>query len=118
VNQLLIKRLAPEEYEVLKSVQEGYCPDSEHSIAIVAQKENEIVGRMLLIRPFHIEGTWISEKCRSGTIAVRMIKLMEAEARKIGLSHVFAYAATPEIEEYMERLGYKRQKMSVWMKEV
>jgi len=115
---LTVRRLMPDEYGLLEKVAEGFCPDPNESIAIIAQSGAVIVGRMLLLCPFHIEGTWIEESYRHRTVAVRLIAMMEREARKIGLSKIFSYAPNAEIEGYLSRLGYKKQPLTVWTKEL
>ena len=113
-----IRKLADDEFDVLKTVEEGYCPDPRYSIAVVAQSEGQIVGRMLLISPAHIEGTWVAESFRKGTTGVRMMRFMEGEARSIGLTKVLAYAETEDVADYLSRLGYKQRKVTVWEKEL
>jgi N-acetylglutamate synthase-like GNAT family acetyltransferase len=114
--KLLIKRLAPAEYEQLRNVEEGYVPDPAHSIVIMALNEKEIIGRVLLIRPFHIEGTWIDPRFRRGTVGIRMFRLLEEEAKQAGLVKIFSYAQSSEVEGYLERMKYEKIPVSVWTK--
>lgn len=113
-----VRKLEDSEYPLLLGIEEGYCPDPKSSMAVIAEDEGKIVGRMLLISPAHIEGTWVAEAYRKGTTGIRLMKFMEAEARKIGLTKLFSYAETPEIEDYLGRLGYERCKVTVWAKEI
>ena len=113
-----IHKLEDSEYGILKTIEEGYCPDPASSIALVATADCGIVGRMLLISPAHIEGTWVKEEFRKGTTGIRLMKRMEKEAKEIGLTKLFSYAESPEIENYLGRLGYKQAKVSVWTKEI
>lgn len=113
-----IRKLEDSEYPLLLGVEEGYCPDPKSSLAVVAEEGGNIIGRMLLISPAHIEGTWVAEGYRKGTTGIRIMKFMEAEARKIGLTKLFSYAETPEIEDYLGRLDYKKCNVTVWAKEI
>lgn len=113
-----IQRLPASEYGALEKVAEGYRPDPDHSIVIVAKQDGEIVGRTMLIRPFHIEGTWLDGRVRHGTTGLRMFRFLEAEAKKYGIGRLFAYAEDPKVEDYMGRLGYTRAPLSVWMKDI
>lgn len=113
-----IRKLEDIEFDRLLQVQEGYRPDPRYSIAVVAEAKGEIVGRMLLISPAHIEGTWIAESFRRGTTGIRMMHFMEKQAQDIGLSKILAYAESDEVADYLSRLGYKELKVSVWEKEL
>lgn len=113
-----IRKLEDAEYDLLLKVEEGYRPDPKSSLAVVAMADGEIVGRMLLISPAHIEGTWVKEEFRKGTTGIRMMKFMEAEAKRLGLTKLFSYADSGEIEDYLERLEYKQLNVSVWAKEI
>jgi len=113
-----IRKLEDSEYPLLLGVEEGYCPDPKTSLAVVAEDGGKIVGRMLLISPAHIEGTWVAEEFRNGTTGIRMMTFMEAEARKLGLSKVFAYADNPTVVDYLVRLKYKWQPVLVLAKEI
>jgi N-acetylglutamate synthase-like GNAT family acetyltransferase len=113
-----IRKLADAEYDLLLKVEEGYRPDPAMSIAVVAEADGKIVGRMLLVAPAHIEGTWVKEEFRHGTTGIRMIRFMEAEAKKLGLAKIFSYAGSASIEDYLKRLGYTRCQLTVWEKEL
>lgn len=113
-----IERLTAEQYDVLKGIEEGYRPDPESSVALIAKSGDEIVGRMLLIAPAHIEGTWVKEGFRNGTVGIRMMRRMETEAVNINISRLFAYAEDIKVEEYLARLGFKRLPVTVWVKDL
>jgi len=115
---ITIERLPEEEFYLLKDIEEGFTPDPQQSIAVVAKQDGRIIGRMLLVGMAHIEGTWIADDFRNGTIAVRMIREMEKQATETGLKTIFAYSDRPEIDEYMERLGYASTNMKVFRKDL
>jgi N-acetylglutamate synthase-like GNAT family acetyltransferase len=115
---VLIERLAPEDYDELKSVEEGYRPDPKHSIVVVARENGLIVGRTMLIRPFHVEGTWVAEHKRKGLIGIRLLQRLEKEARNQGVGTIYAYAMESKIEEYLMRMGYKQSRLTIWEKPV
>lgn len=113
-----IERLPDEQFDCLLEIEEGFAPDPNNSIVVVARDDGEIVGRMFLLSLAHIEGTWINAQHRNGTVLLRMIKLMESEASKVGLKTIFAYAKTEKVGSYLERLGYKKTEMTVFEKEI
>lgn len=114
-----IDRIAPEGYPQLATVEEGYIPDPESSIVILAKDENEIIGRTMLIRPWHVEGTWLKEGRRRGIVGSMMFKRMEVEAKSEGITKLMSYAMTPEVEDYLIRLGYvKNEAVTVWTKDI
>lgn len=117
MNTRVIRLLDSAEYERLAYVEEGYVPDPDSSLALVVEEEGKIVGRMMLIPMYHIEGTWIEQEHRGGQILARMMKHMEDAAKSKGLTKLLSYA-TPEVESYIERLGYTKQQLTVWAKDI
>lgn len=112
-----IRRLHPSEFDLLKQVGDGFCPDPEHSIALVGENSQKIVARIFLIPLSHIEGTFIEAPWRGGVLLKRLFETLELEARAEGLTKLMAYIA-PENETYIERLGYKKMPITVWSKEL
>lgn len=113
-----IRALHSDEYGLLESIHDGFKPDPKSSVAIIAEDGEETVGRIFLLAPVHVEGPWIKESHRGRLLAGQLIKRAECEAKKQGVSKVFAYAATDEIADYMKRLGYKKWNVTVWTKEL
>ena len=111
---ITIERLPAEEFDSLLSIAEGYVPDPAKSIAVVAKQNGEIVGRMMLIAVAHVEAAWIHERLRNGTILERMVKEIEKQAEQVGISTVFAYSETTEMDGYIERLGYEKSPLRVF----
>lgn len=111
-----ILRLKPSEYDQLLAVEEGFRPDPEHSIVVVAKHAEKIVGRSMLIRPWHIEGTWVEESFRKGTIGLRIVQRLEFEAEKQGIQKILSFAQDHQIEDYLFRLDYRPVQVSVWEK--
>jgi N-acetylglutamate synthase-like GNAT family acetyltransferase len=110
--------LRPEEYPQLKSIHEGFCPDAATSVALVAKQDGEIVGRIFLLAPTHVEGPWIREDLRGGLILNQLVATAEREAKSRGISKVFAYAADDKLAGYIARLGYQKEPYTVWTKEI
>lgn len=113
-----VRRLAQEEYPLLKSFSDGFCPDPQRSIAIVADNGEHIVGRIFLIAPAHVEAIHIERPWRNGLVMKRLVDFVELEARAEGIAKVLAYAKDKEMENYIERLGYKKIQVTVWSKEL
>jgi GNAT superfamily N-acetyltransferase len=114
----LIHRLRPEEYPQLKAIHEGFCPDPATSVTLVAKQKEEIVGRVFLLAPAHVEGPWVREDLRGGLIGHRLMESAEREAKSRGISKVFAYAADDTLANYLDRMGYQKQPFTVWAKEI
>lgn len=114
---MIIRKLEAHEYGRLADIEEGFQPNPETSIAVVAEDGGKIVGRMLLVVMPHIEGTWIDEKYRNGSIGYRMEREVERQSRELGVSKVMAYAPL-ELAGYMERLGFRRLNIVVLEKGV
>lgn len=100
----------------LAEIEEGYIPDS-HGIAVVAEENGIIVGRSMLVDAVHIEGTWVHPDYRGGTVGARIIAKLKQEAQKAGISRVIAYS-TAATDDYMARLGFKREPVTVWTKDI
>ena len=114
-----IRRLAPEEYDVLRGIGDvEFCPDAETSVAIVAQDGDEIVARAFLVSPTHLEGSWIREDRRGGTLAKRMMDRVEQEAKAMGLKKLLVYAMSEQHEMYLQRLGFSNLPLTLWIKEL
>jgi predicted N-acetyltransferase YhbS len=112
----LIHRLRPEEYPQLKSIHEGFCPDASTSITLVAKQGEEIVGRVFLLAPAHVEGPWVREELRGGIIGHQLMVSAEREAKSRGISKLFAYAADDKLAGYLARMGYQKEPFTVWTK--
>jgi predicted N-acetyltransferase YhbS len=112
-----IRKLKFEEYDMLKDVFEGFVPPK-NSIAMIAEDEGRIVGRVFLVEPVHVEGPWVAESHRGGTVGARLMQSAEKQLKEIGLSKVMAFGSDEVLENYLQRLGYKRLDLSVWEKEL
>lgn len=111
-------KLIPDEYDALAKVADGTVPDPRNSIAIMAIDKGEYEGRVFVIAPAHIEGVWVSKKYRGSKLFSVLVHRAEDEARKSGIKQLFAYGANKEMEDYIGRLGYAKQELTVWKKEL
>lgn len=111
-----IQRLKPEEFPVLRSVYDGFCPDPKTSIALLAHDDGAIVGRVFLLTPAHVEGPWVREDYRGSLLGKRLMDGAEAEAKSAGVTTMFAYATSNQLASYLGRLGYEPCSMTVWKK--
>jgi N-acetylglutamate synthase-like GNAT family acetyltransferase len=114
----MIRRLAASEFPVLATIHEGYVPDPSISVALVFKQEGEIVGRVFLLAPTHVEGPWVREDLRGGLIGHRLMESAEQEAKSRGITKLFAYAADDKLANYLDRMGYQKQPFTVWAKEI
>lgn len=112
----MIRLLQPGEFHRLASVEEGFVPPAD-SLALVVENGDQILGRLLLVSVAHMEGVWIKPELRGGTLMRRMTREMEREAAGRGLTKLLAFAK-PDMETYIERLGYRKMPLTVWEKEL
>jgi N-acetylglutamate synthase-like GNAT family acetyltransferase len=110
-----VRKLEALEYRDLAAIEEGFCPNPEKSIVIVAKHEQRIIGRLMLVAPTHIEGAWVHEDFRGETVLKRMVECLEREAKKAGIGKLFAYG-TEETNDYLRRLGFAPVPWTVWEK--
>lgn len=90
------------------------------TLVLYAVEQGEIVGRQAYLLLPHLEGNWVKEEKRGSTLGYRLVRKMEERVAESGYPVVFAYAldSQPEVGDYLERMGYSRQPVSLWMKEV
>jgi hypothetical protein len=112
-----IVRIDAERFPILKKIHDGFCPDPKHAVALLAMDEGKPVGRIFLVAPTHVEGPWIAPAWRSTTLGWRLMRAIAWQAEQLGVKKMFAYG-TAETEDYLERLGYKKQPYTVWTKEI
>ena len=113
----ILRVLPAEEYPRLLSVADGICPKPEISRVLIAEQDGEIVGRTMLLAPAHIEGTWLREDRRNGSLGKRLLDRIEAEAKECGMSTLFAYAEIgTKTGDYLTRLGFTLCNFSVYQK--
>jgi len=115
---IVVERLNPSEWDLLKVGGEGFCPNPDHSIAVVARNNSQIVGRAFLVPLVHLEGSHIESSWRKGPVLKQLMSGIEIEARAEGLKKIFSYAATEIVEGYLIRLGYKKENLTVWSKDL
>lgn len=111
-----IRRLPVEDFPKLKTICDGFCPLPETSIVFIAEEGGEIVGRIMLLSPVHVEGPWVAQHKRGTNLFSRLVSEAERAGRRLGLTKLFAYAADAQMEDYIIRLGYKPMRMTVWEK--
>jgi N-acetylglutamate synthase-like GNAT family acetyltransferase len=114
-----IRRLHASEFDLLKEVDDGFTPDPDKSIAMVAQNGSRIIARIFLVAPSHAEGIWIDSDYRGSKLGEQIVAALEIEARAEGITKMFAYAVKPEMEHYISRrCGYTRLPWVVLQKEL
>ena len=114
-----IRILEPHEYKLLDCIPapDGVKLDPENTWVAAAIDGGKLVGRLAAISLPHIEGAWINPECRSGLILRRMEETLVSKMKQLGAGCVAAYAINKNIEQYLERSGY-RQFATAWIKEI
>jgi len=105
------------DYPILQSVEDGLVPDPKISMAIIAENDGDIVGRVFLVAPTHIEGIWVKPQLRGSTLGARMMEEAERQAKICGISRLIAYG-TMDTEVYLHRLKFRREALTVWVKDL
>lgn len=113
-----VERLHPSEYGALKDVHDGFVPSVENSIVVVAKNGVQIIGRIFLVAPAHVEAIHIEEAWRNGPVMKMLVEAIELEAKVEGIKTLFCYAKDKQMESYISRLGYEKSPMTVWKKEL
>ena len=111
-----LMRLHSSEFDLLKDFEDGFCPDPDRSIAVVARNASRIIGRIFLLAPAHVEGVFVEQAWRGGPVMKQLVDAIELEARAEGITKLFAYAKDEEMAGYIERLGYMKLPMTVFSK--
>lgn len=80
----------------------------------------KIVGRITTMNLPVVEGTWTAEEYRGSTLAYRLLKQMEETMSKPPISKPSSLAmaadATPEIADYLRRVGYEQVPVKLFVK--
>lgn len=124
MSNISVRRLKPVEYEKLLSVDDGYTPEPNRSVAVVAENGHHIIGRIFLVAPAHVEGVFIEPPWRGGNLFKELMDAIEIEAKAEKISRLLAYATSSGMESYINRkCGYKRSiingfPVTVWQKEL
>ena len=73
---------------------------------LVVEAHDQIVATWALIPMMHAEGLWIHPQYRRrfGVVA-RLLRGMRALAQRAGLAAVWTGAISPEVEDFIHRLG-------------
>jgi N-acetylglutamate synthase-like GNAT family acetyltransferase len=101
-------------------------PD-DSKVVFVVQDDN-VVGRssmftlpmIAILNLSMIEGTWIAEEKRGTSLAARLIKKVESVFRENGKTHAyaFAYDEHPEVADYLQRFGFQKMPLTIYMKQL
>lgn len=113
-----VRRLDEQEYPLLSGIEDGFVPPPRESIAIIAENTSKVGGRVLGVRPWHLERIWIDKPWRNGILMQRLVSAAELELCAMGVSTVMAYAKDAEMEDFIHRLGYIRVPVTVWGKQL
>lgn len=113
------------EYKLLTSIELNECDPQGvvwplDTFGIVAIEDGKVVGRTTIMNLPVIEGTWIDESKRGGTLAVRLVQRIEELYRTLGKTHAMAlvYDEQPEIADYLKRFGFEEQPLRFFAKEL
>lgn len=91
----------------------------DEALVIYALEGDKIVGRQAMMVLPHLEGAWVDEARRGGTLAARLVKKAEELLSASGRSHVFAFSYDQQpVGDYLERFGYSRFPVTTYVKEL
>ena len=114
-----IRILPAIEYIRLKDIEEGFIPNPDGSVVVVAEDEDgEICGRIMLVPFLHLDGIWLREDKRKGRVMIKMEKALVELMEDNDISGVQVDVYVTKMEEYLSRWGYEKSKIiSVFRKE-
>ena len=114
---MVIESVSPERYPMLQDIADGFVPNPATSKALIAKENGEVVGRVFLLAPAHVEGIWVRDDKRSTPLGKQLMEAAESEAKQSGITRLMAYGVS-ETESYLERLGYSKMPLTVWGKTI
>lgn len=109
-----IHKLTESEYPILCQIADGFKPNPKSSVALVAREGDEVLGRIFLVAPMHLEGPWIREDARGRAILWKLVERARVEAKDMGITRLLAFGAGPEMEDYLKRLDFTKLALTVW----
>ncbi len=111
-----IRLLKPDEIALAEVVDGVTFPEG--TLIIGALSDGRLVGRIALMRLWHLEGTWVDEAYRGGTLAARLVTQAERALVMMGCTAANAYTPDdhPEVGNYLSRFGYARLPVTPWTK--
>jgi hypothetical protein len=111
-----IRILKPEEYHLLNGTPgEAFLP--ENTWIAAALTDGDCIGHLVALSLPHIEGAWIKEGYRGGTMGYRLHSAVTDKLKELGASCAIAFAVNTKMESYLSRLGYK-QFATAWRKDI
>ena len=112
-----VRELTPEEIVAAREI-DGVEFPAEALMLGAVDADGKVVGRIVLMSLLHIEGTWVDEAHRGGSLAVRLVRKAENMLADNGFTSAIAYTSEeqPEIGEYLQRFGYSRLPLTIWQK--
>lgn len=92
----------------------------EDTVVVFALENERVLARSSILNLPMIEGTWVCEDKRGTTLAYRLVKHVEDVYRDQGKTHAFAFSwnQQPEVGEYLERIGFEKKDLSIWVKQL
>lgn len=109
--------LPPEMNRFAKLPEETIELPSEFAV-FAAFDDQGLAARTSVVMIPHIEGTWVREDLRNGSLGIRLIKMVENGTKETGRGAVYAFAEQTDdkVNDYMQRMGYEKQPLNVWIK--
>lgn len=108
--------------EATKVDPEGLTWPWDTFVLFAKDEAGTIVGRITTMNLPVVEGTWTAEEYRGGTLAYRLLKQMEETMAKPPISKLSSLAmvadATPEIADYLRRVGYEQVPVKLFVKKL
>lgn len=111
--------LPPEMNRFARLPEEPIDLPSEFAV-FAAFDDKGLAARTSIVMFPHLEGTWVREDLRNGSLGIRLIRMVESGVVETGRTHLWAFTEDSNgvLAGYMERMGYKQQPLKVWVKEV
>ncbi len=111
---MLVRILDPRSFHRLRGLWENddWIPDPAIAKVVVAEVDGKIIGFWVAQVVCHLEPIWIRPAERNKTVAGALWKKMQAVTEKV--TRIYAFSDTREIDDYLERLGFKHMNLSIF----
>lgn len=97
---------------------EKILPDPNVSVVVVAEEHQQITGYWVIQDLAHVEPVWVHPDHRKTTIGARMWSCVRAVLDASNVPGAFCCAETPDVADYLLRLGFRELPHRLFVYEV
>jgi len=83
----------------------------------VAEADGAIVGLWAIVPTIHLEPVWLAPEAQRGSTGYRLFQAVSSHLDNVGLRAAYCFAASPEVADYLARLGLTFQPYATFLYE-